>query len=161
MSFQESHLGKIRQLVGSRLLLVPGVRVVIQDCDGKVLLQKRSDFGVWGLPGGNAEPGEDLRTVVHREVFEETGLTIENVKPFGFSSNPDIETIEFPNGDQCQFFVLNFFTRCFSGNLIIQDGESLELDWFDLNKLPEMLPNMSASLSAYRVYCSNAEFQLF
>ncbi|MFN9009850.1 MAG: NUDIX domain-containing protein, partial [Hyphomonadaceae bacterium] len=133
MSFQESHLGKIRQLVGSRLLLVPGVRAVIQDSDGKVLLQKRSDFCVWGLPGGNAEPGEDLRTVVHREVFEETGLTIENVKPFGFSSSPDIETIEFPNGDQCQFFVLNFFTRCFSGNLIMQDGESLELDWFDLN----------------------------
>jgi len=43
----------------------------------------------------------------------------------------------------------------------MRDGESLELDWFDLNNLPEMLPNMSASLSAYRVYCSNAEFQLF
>ncbi|MFN8959236.1 MAG: NUDIX domain-containing protein [Hyphomonadaceae bacterium] len=161
MSFQESHLGKIRQLVGSRLLLVPGVRIVIQDSEGKVLLQKRSDFGVWGLPGGNAEPGEDLRTVAHREVFEETGLTITDIKPFGFSSNPETETLEFPNGDQCQFFVLNFFTRCYSGDLIMQDGESLELDWFDLNKLPEMLLNMSASLSAYRVYCSNAEFQLF
>ena len=77
------------------------------------------------------------------------------------TDNPDIETIEFPNGDQCQFFVLNFFTRCYSGDLNMQDSESLELDWFDLNNLPEMLLNMSASLSAYRVYRSNAEFQLF
>jgi ADP-ribose pyrophosphatase YjhB (NUDIX family) len=161
LSFAESHLGEIRQLVGSRLLLVPGARIVIQDANGRVLLQKRSDFGVWGLPGGNAEPGEDLMSVIYREVFEETGLVITDAKPFGFSSNPDTETVMFPNGDQCQFFVLNFFTQCFSGDLVIRDGESLELDWFDMNQLPEMLPNMSASLRAYGVYCSNAEFELF
>jgi ADP-ribose pyrophosphatase YjhB (NUDIX family) len=161
LSFQESHLGKIRQLVGSQLLLVPGARVVIQEGSGKVLLQKRSDFGVWGLPGGIAEPGEDLKSVVYREVFEETGLTIEDAQPFGFSSNPETETVMFPNGHQCQFFVLNFFTKRFSGDLGIHDGESLELDWFDMSNLPEMLPNMTASLYAYRAYCDSGVFQLF
>ncbi len=81
MSFATSHLGKIRRLVGPQLLLVPGARVVIERSDSKVLLQKRSDLGVWGLPGGNAEPGEDLKTVVEREVLEETGLTITDAKP--------------------------------------------------------------------------------
>ncbi len=30
MSFEDSHLGKIRQLIGSQLLLVPGARIVIE-----------------------------------------------------------------------------------------------------------------------------------
>ena len=160
MSFEESHLGQIRQLVGSRLLLVPGARIVIAGSDGKVLLQKRSDLNVWGLPGGNAEPGEDLATVVRREVFEETGLTVANPKPFGFGCNPDIETVTFPNGDVCQFFVLNFFTTTFTGHLAMHDGESLALDWFDPKNLPEMLPNMEASVNAYETYCSTGEFQM-
>ncbi len=147
--------------MGSQLLLVPGARAVILNSDEKVLLQRRKDLGVWGLPGGNAEPGEDLKTVVVREVFEETGLTIADARPFGFGSNPDLETVRFPNGDLCQFFVLNFFTRSFSGHLEMLDGESLALDWFDLGSLPATLPNMRASLRAYEAYCSTGEFQLF
>ena len=161
MSFEESHLGKIRQLVGSRLLLVPGARVVLQRSDAKVLLQKRSDLGVWGLPGGNAEPGEDLASVVLREVFEETGLTITDATPFGFGSNPNLETVTFPNGDECQFFVLNFFAKSFLGELVMLDGESEALDWFDTSELPEMLPNMKAALHAYDRFCSSGEFQMF
>jgi len=157
--FEDSHLGKIRKLVGSQLLLVPGARIVIENSDSNILLQRRSDLGIWGLPGGNAEPGEDLASVVKREVFEETGLTIADAKPFGFGSNPDIETVQFPNGDRCQFFVLNFFTRSFSGELRMLDGESLALDWYPRDELPDMLPNMKASVLAYARFCSNGDFQ--
>ena len=160
MSFDESHLGQIRKLVGSQKLLVPGARIVIENADGQVLLQKRIDFGVWGLPGGNAEPGEDLISIIKREALEETGLTVENPIPFGFGSDPEIETVTFPNGDICQFFVMNFFTREFSGTLAIADDESLALDWFAPNKLPETLPNMAASIRAYQTYCSTGEFQM-
>lgn len=160
MSFAESHLGKIRQLVGSQLLLVPGARIVIEDPAGKVLLQKRRDLGVWGLPGGNAEPGEDLASVVVREVFEETGLTIANPVPFGFGCNPEIETVTFPNGDACQFFVLNFFTKSYSGTLAMLDGESLAVEWFDPSDLPQMLPNMAASVRAYDTYRETGDFQM-
>ena len=160
MSFEESYLGKIRQLVGSQLLLVPGARIVVQDLDERVLLQRRSDLGLWGLPGGNAEPGENLASVVVREVFEETALTIANPEPFGFGCNPEIETVTFPNGDICQFFVLNFFTKTFSGNLAMLDGESLALEWFETSDLPEMLPNMKASIAAYEAHCSTGRFQM-
>jgi len=159
--FQNSHLGKIRQLVGSQLLLVPGARVVIEGDEGKILLQHRSDLGLWGLPGGNAEPEEDISALLQREVEEETGLVICNVTPFGFGSNPQLETIAFPNGDLCQFFVLNFFTKSFAGTPKISDEESLALDWFPRNGLPEMLPNMLASLKAYERFSLDREFQMF
>ena len=160
MSFEASHLGKIRQLVGSQLLLVPGARIVIEDSDSRLLLQKRSDLGVWGLPGGNAEPGEDLSTVISREVFEETGLEISNAAPFGFGCNPQIETIQFPNGDLCQFFVLNFFTTSFTGELRMLDGESLALEWYHRSELPQMLPNMRASVLAYDAFRATGDFQM-
>lgn len=158
--FEQSHLGELRRLVGSRMLLVPGARIIIENAHGEILLQKRSDFGIWGLPGGSAEPGEDLKSVIVREVQEETGLTIQDATPFGFGSNPNLETVRFPNGDECQFFVLNFFTKSYSGELCLLDGESLALEWCAPDELPRMLPNMEASVQAYQRFGKSGEFQL-
>ena len=44
--------------------------------DQKVLLEKRSDDGLWGLPGGWADMGETPDESLRREFFEETGLSI-------------------------------------------------------------------------------------
>lgn len=159
--FEDSYVGQLRQRIGSQLLLLPGARVVIEDRDGKILLQQRSDFGVWGLPGGNAEPEEDITQSVVREVFEETGLRIADVVPFGFASDPSRETVEFPNRDMCQFFVMNFTTRMFSGDLEMLDGESLALDWFAVDDLPKMLPNMEASVRAFERFRTTGKFQMF
>lgn len=82
--YSESYIGRLRSIVGPQLLLVPGARIVIENETGKVLLQKRSDFQMWGLPGGNAEEGEGLEVVIAREVAEETGLQVRNLRPFGF-----------------------------------------------------------------------------
>ncbi|WP_431962208.1 NUDIX domain-containing protein [Nocardia sp. bgisy134] len=41
--------------------------------DGRVLMQRRSDDGQWGLPGGAIELGESAASAVVREVAEETG----------------------------------------------------------------------------------------
>jgi ADP-ribose pyrophosphatase YjhB (NUDIX family) len=158
--FAESYLGQLRALVGSRLLLVPGARVVLENSAGEILLQKRSDFGLWGLPGGNAEEGEGLEAVAAREVFEETGLVVKDLKPFAFGCDPALETVTFPNGHQCQFFVLNFYGRDFSGALKMLDGESLALQWFAKNELPEMLPNMRKSVLAYERFLQSQEFQM-
>jgi ADP-ribose pyrophosphatase YjhB (NUDIX family) len=66
----------IARVVGCRLLLVPGARIVIENATAEVLLQKRSDFDLWGLPGGNAEEGEALEATIAREVTKETGLEL-------------------------------------------------------------------------------------
>ncbi|MBS1704946.1 MAG: NUDIX domain-containing protein [Armatimonadetes bacterium] len=41
------------------------------------LLPGEPHFGRWTLPGGGVDFGEDLRTALRREVFEETGLEVE------------------------------------------------------------------------------------
>lgn len=49
--------------------------------DGQVLLVYDEPEAAWGGPGGTAKPGETLRETVVREVHEETGITIEPVRP--------------------------------------------------------------------------------
>jgi 8-oxo-dGTP pyrophosphatase MutT (NUDIX family) len=159
-NFANSYLGQLRALVGKRMILVPGARVVLENGIGEILLQKRSDFRTWGLPGGNAEVGENLETVAIREVQEETGLIVSNLQPFGFGCDPNIETHTFPTGDQCQFFVLNFFSQNFSGELHIADDESLALKWFPPHKLPDMLQNMRKSIEAYVRFKATGSFQM-
>ncbi len=160
MTFADSYLGKLRSLVGSRCLLVPGARVVIAREDGSILLQHRSDFSTWGLPGGNAEEGEDLTEVVVRETREETGLSIRNPRPFGFGSNPAFETIRFPNGDICQFFVMMFYATDYDGDIGADESETLDLRWFDPNDLPDMLENMRRSVDAYVAFTRTGSFQM-
>jgi len=55
---------------------------MIFDKEGRFLLVRRStnnssSVGLWEWPGGKLEPGEDFAAGLHREVAEETGLTIE------------------------------------------------------------------------------------
>ena len=133
--FSESYLGQLREVIGNRLVLMPGCRIVIEGGAGQILLQQRADFGLWGLPGGSAEPGESIESVITREVAEETGLQVSNVRPFGYASNPAYETWTYPNGHQCQFFSLMFHTQAFSGELAALDGESLQLGWFPPHEL--------------------------
>jgi 8-oxo-dGTP pyrophosphatase MutT (NUDIX family) len=73
----DSYILRLRKIVGSQLLLNPGGRAIVLDCAQRILLHKRSDFGFWDLPGGGAEEGESAEQCVIREVYEETGLVVE------------------------------------------------------------------------------------
>jgi len=158
--FTDTYLGRLRKAVGNRRILMPGARIVVENPEGKFLLQERSDFGVWGLPGGNAEEGEDIASIIVREVKEETGLSIESPAAYGFASDPEFETITYPNGHVCQFFVMMFFTKSFQGAAQVADDESLSVGWFAPDALPEMLPNMQRSIEAYLRFQRTGTFQM-
>ena len=55
-----------------------GVRVVIPDEEGKILMVKQRHEGkdIWMVPGGGIEEGENAAEAAVREVLEETGLKI-------------------------------------------------------------------------------------
>lgn len=82
-------------------------------CDdrGNVLVQERVDSKWPGLafPGGHVEPGESFIGAVIREVWEETGLTIENPRLCGLK--------QFPLEDGTRYVVMLYKTDRFSGQL--------------------------------------------
>ncbi|HEX2559063.1 NUDIX domain-containing protein [Phenylobacterium sp.] len=158
--FSESYLGRLRQVVGDRLILMPGGRVVVEDGVGRVLLQHRSDFDLWGVPGGAPEEGEDLTASILRELKEETGLDAAEAIPFGFASDPAFETITYPNGHRCQYFILLFAVRTFQGEATVADDESHAVEWFTPDALPQMLPNMRRTVEAYMRFKESGEFQV-
>ncbi|RJE22345.1 Nudix domain protein [Aspergillus sclerotialis] len=60
-----------------------GVGVFVFDKTGKIVLGKRKGShgsGTWALPGGHLEFGESFEACAAREVLEETGLTIANIR---------------------------------------------------------------------------------
>jgi ADP-ribose pyrophosphatase YjhB (NUDIX family) len=161
MEFAETYLGKLRHLVGPRLLIVVGGRAVIEQSDGKILLQKRSDFDIWAFPGGGAEEGESAEDCVVREVFEETGLKMKNYEAIGFASNAKYETIVYPNGDITQNYCLILYAQEWDGELNDSDPETKELGFFDPHALPEMPENERRTVEKYMEWKRNGKFQLY
>ena len=158
--FASSYLGRLRAAVGSRLLLVPGMRIVVEREDGAILLQLRSDYRLWGLPGGVPDEGEGADETVIRETLEETGIEIVDPKPFGFACDPAHEVWTYPNGDQCHYFTLLYAARRFTGAVIAGNEESLKVGWFPPDDLPPLLPVMRRTLDAYALYRATGVFQM-
>ena len=63
----------LRKIVGHRPLLQVGASVILEDKQGRVLLQKRTDNHCWGYPGGSTDLDERVEDAAARELFEETG----------------------------------------------------------------------------------------
>jgi mutator protein MutT len=51
--------------------------------NGRILLAQRSGSGLWELPGGKVEPGEDLPACLTREIAEELGVRVEVTNALG------------------------------------------------------------------------------
>ncbi len=65
---------------------VVGQKIIVRNAENKILVLQRSaksgSGGKWSLPGGVLERGEDPKTGIQREVMEETGITVHDVRPF-------------------------------------------------------------------------------
>ena len=125
----------LRSSIGRQLLWLPGVSVVVLDDEGRVLLNRRSDNGKWSLIGGIPEPGEQPAACAVREVQEETGvdcvvervLVVQALKP-----------VTYDNGDTCQYMDISLRCRAVGGEARVNDDESLEVGWFEVDALPEL-----------------------
>jgi ADP-ribose pyrophosphatase YjhB (NUDIX family) len=114
-----------------------GVGVFVLDDSGKFLLERRSDCGMWGLPGGRVEPGESVRTAAIREVQEETGYIVEISRFIGVYSDPSDRIITYPdNGDIRHLVDIIIESKVISGTLTCS-SESFELRFFNCSNLPD------------------------
>jgi NAD+ diphosphatase len=105
----------------------PAVITLVHRGDGQVLLAHDRRFrpGFFALLAGFVEPGETLEEAVAREVREEVGLEVEDVRYFGSQAWP------FPSQ-----LMVGFFARYRSGEIRVQEEELTEAHWFPLDRLP-------------------------
>jgi len=117
MTFEGSYTWRLRQKVGSDLLLMPGAIVFLVRDDGAVLFTRRAGTGGWTLPAGGAEEGSSFAGTATRELEEETGVLVEPADLVGFASlsEAELHTVSYPGGDVNHWFAMLFLARRWSG----------------------------------------------
>lgn len=124
--------------------------------NNQILLGKRATFngkpilesGKWGLLGGFFDRDENLTQAVIREVMEESGWEIENLKLFRINDNPNR-----PKEDRQNVDIIFIATAI--KQIKTSDEEVSQLQWFDLDKLPakdEIAFDHGDSLGLYKKY---------
>ena len=113
----------------------PAVAVILMNREGKVLLQKRSDVKLWGIPSGHVEPGETVEECAVREVKEETGLNIKVSKLIGVYSSPDSQVFHYPDGRVTHFVTTCFRADTINSHIVIDRKETLEAKFFHPTEL--------------------------
>ncbi|MBS1154367.1 MAG: hypothetical protein H6R07_291 [Proteobacteria bacterium] len=118
--------------------LSPAIMVLIHR--GNELLLARSPHfrpGMYSAVAGFVEPGESLEECAHREVMEEVGVRITNLRWF------DSQPWPFPHS-----LMLAFHADYVEGDIVPQPGEIEDAAWFHVDALPD-LPNSDSI--AYRL----------
>lgn len=100
---------------------------MVYDDKGNVLVQDKiyENWGGLTFPGGHVEKGESFVDSVIREVYEETGLKIENPRICG--------TKDWPREDGSRYIVVFYKTNKFSGTL--KSSDEGEVKWMPLEQM--------------------------
>lgn len=135
---------------------------MVYDHAGNILVEDRIDPDWPGLcfPGGHVEPGESFVEAVVREVYEETGLTIENPRLCGIK--------QFQTGRNERYVVFFYKTNHYSGQL--HDSDEGKVFWIAKEELKnhtlcsdflEMIRVMeSDDLSEFQYYVEDGQWML-
>ena len=110
--------------------LSPAVIVLIER--GREMLLARSPAfppGVYSTVAGFVEPGESLEECVHREIFEEVGIRVTDLRYFGSQPWP------FPHS-----LMVGFVARWLEGDIVIDGVEIEDARWFTPESMPPALP---------------------
>lgn len=99
--------------------------------NNRVLVQERvKSWKGFSFPGGHVEGGEGIVESTIREIKEETGLEVTDLKACG--------VIHWYNEDTSQrYFVFNYKTECFSGELLQESDEGKNL-WVSIDQLKHL-----------------------
>lgn len=130
------YIKTLRSMIGNTKIVLPGVRALMFDEQGRVLLERQAHFGSWALPHGCVDVGESAFDALKREVKEETGLSVVQAEPFGLYTDPKY-SVTYPNGDQVQTFTVAFLVTQWSGEPSADGEEATELRFFPLGDLPD------------------------
>ncbi len=102
-------------------MLVPSVTVITFDDQGRVLLVKHADAGVWVAPGGSLDPHESPADAAVREMWEETGLRVEPTRVLGVYGGPEFH-VRYAKGTRSR-------TRWFSSSAASSAARWAQIAW--------------------------------
>jgi len=113
--------------------LSPAVIVAVLKND-RILLgrNKRFKLPFYSVLAGFVEPGESLEQCVNREIREEVGIRVKNIRYFGSQPWP------FPDS-----LMLAFIADYAKGDICLDGSEIIEADWFAKDRLPQIPPKIS------------------
>ncbi len=108
--------------------LAPAI-IVLVERGSKLLLARSRHFmpGMFSVLAGFVEPGESLEEAVVREVKEEVGVNIKDIKYFGSQPWP------FPHS-----LMIGFTAAYAGGEITIDDAEIEDAGWFSVDHLPRI-----------------------
>jgi len=139
------YISDMRKYIGHSPIMATAAMCIIHDDTNRILLERRSDNGLWCVPGGAIGLGETLEEALAREVREETSLEISEPKLFDVKAS--VHMI-YPNQDEVYYTDVVYIVKNFSGTLK-QDEESTELKWFKIEELPEIMPTQSGYIQKF------------
>ena len=106
-----------------------GVRGMVLDAEGRVLLVRHTYVKGWHMPGGGVEHGETAEVAIARELVEEAGVRL--------TAPPILVSIHSAHakfkGDHILFYRIDAWEPC----LATSRGEIAEIGWFSLGGLPD------------------------
>jgi len=113
--------------------LSPAVIMLISRGE-ELLLARAPRFpsGMYSILAGFVEPGESLEETVVREVREEVGIEVKDIRYFGSQPWP------FPNS-----LMIGFTATYASGDIVIEPEELVDAAWFNKHNLPQIPPKLS------------------
>ena len=157
-----SYLSNIRSKIGNDKFICPGARILLENVQGEFVTIIRKDTGRVGLPAGAIEENETIERCIIREVKEETGLDINSLHVIGICSNPVTQTVQYPNGDVTQYFVVEFYSDDYSGVLKTNDPREVSrVLYSSIELLEKSLPaGEKGILDSYDHYMEEGQITL-
>lgn len=134
-----SEIERSRSCPDCRIPFYPRVSpsIIVLVTRGEELLlarNARARGNFYSTLAGFVEPGESIEEAVHREIKEEVGINVHNLKYYGSQAWP------FPNS-----LMLGFHAEYLSGEFVLQAEEIAEAKWFHHRELPHRPSNVSIS----------------
>jgi ADP-ribose pyrophosphatase YjhB (NUDIX family) len=110
-----------------------GVAALIEDTDGRILMIRRglraTQPGLWAIPAGYVDYGEDVREAAARELLEETGLEVAIGEPVFVASN-------FHDPEKLTVGI--WFRGTVLGGKLVAGDDADEAGYFALDDLPPL-----------------------